>query len=70
MKITSFFCFALITSISVFANEINIKDLAFAKAKTFSETSSKTTKEPSTIRVALLPDTSNSMDELIDQARA
>ena len=66
----------LLTSMFAFATSNNVDPSAFAKAYTdhiFYSTSTETTpgisKTP-TIKVALLLDTSNSMDGLIDQAKA
>ncbi|WP_299150920.1 VWA domain-containing protein [uncultured Dokdonia sp.] len=52
------------------AGELKVENYAFAKAETSSLHISTPKPDTNTIKVALLLDTSNSMDGLIDQARA
>jgi len=58
------------TLTSVAATELKMENYAFAKAETSSLPITSPKPDTNTIKVALLLDTSNSMDGLIDQARA
>lgn len=55
---------------SLYATDFNLENNAFAKAQNKHTPSSNPDADSNTIKVALLLDTSNSMDGLIDQARA
>ncbi|TVZ52363.1 VWA domain-containing protein [Dokdonia sp. Hel_I_53] len=75
MKSLTLLGLSILLTISTYAKKDHFKDSAFAKANQSSNAiSSKIEMENKnslpTIRVALLLDTSNSMDGLIDQARA